>query len=155
MRGTLTPVLLLLLLLAGCRPKQEMPKTTAAAWEVYQHYADREDITVAFIGDYAADSCTFDLVMFQAPDSATFVQLRKDFGLLWTHTLGEWDESTTGLSDSVILTHGHVFDSIERAKSQGNVTKKKNDTDNNPTTRINEDKYTLSVIRNNVTVDRP
>lgn len=119
MRRTLTPVLLLLLLLAGCRPKQEMPKTTAAAWEVYQHYADREDITVAFIGDYAADSCTFDLVMFQVPDSATFVQLKEEFGLLSVDKLGHWRGSRMSIADTIIEKSSHAFNSTEEARDLG------------------------------------
>lgn len=123
MKRTLIPVLILLLLLAGCQQEPSLPKTTAAAWEVYQHYADREDVTVAFIGDYATDSgsYTYDLVMFQADDSISFAQIRKDFGLLTSEEIGRWNDTRGNIIDSIRSGVKSILDTIKEAYRHSNT----------------------------------
>ena len=67
------------LLLAGCGHVDEMPEVTSLAVDVYNHYADREEFTVALIGDYRTSRGTYNVVMFQAPDSAAWDLLDQEF----------------------------------------------------------------------------
>ena len=119
MKRTLIPVLMLLLLLAGCRQKPSLPNTTAAAWELYQHYADLEDITVAFLGDYSADSCTYDMVMFHTSDSVAFEQLMVTFGLRSVEVVWKMRNQINKVKDSVLLYSYSYHDSIKLPSGDG------------------------------------
>ena len=68
---------LILLLLAACRHDDTLPEATSAAKEVYLQYADRKDLTVAFIGDYQG----YNAVMLQAQTTEDWLRLCEEFGV--------------------------------------------------------------------------
>ena len=68
---------LMLLLLAACQREADLPEATSAAKEVYLHYADRKDLTVALIGDYQG----YNAVMLQAQDAEGWLRLCEEFGV--------------------------------------------------------------------------
>ena len=65
----------LLLLLTGCHRETLMSREAQAAYLYYQTYADREGLTVAFVGDYIVDTMSLTAVMLQAQDSMAWVWL--------------------------------------------------------------------------------
>ena len=70
-----------LLLLTGCCRELPMSREAQAAYEYYQSYADREGLTVAFVGDYIADTMSLNAVMLQAQDSVAWAWLMDNLGL--------------------------------------------------------------------------
>ena len=69
--------------LASCR-HQALPEATAAAKAVYDHYADREGLTVALVGDYRTESGTYTAVMMQADDDSTWQRLLDELDFHYT-----------------------------------------------------------------------
>lgn len=63
--------------LVGCQREDELPEATSAAKEVYLHYADRKDLTVALIGNYQG----YNAVMLQAQDNESWLRLCEEFGV--------------------------------------------------------------------------
>lgn len=68
--------LLLILLAVSCQ-REELPEATSAAKEIYLQYADRKDLTVAFIGDYQG----YNAVMLQAQTKEDWLRLCEEFGV--------------------------------------------------------------------------
>lgn len=80
MKKKLPIIILLLLVVAACTPTQD--KTTSAAMEIYQQYADHSDkLTVAVISNYKAYGNTFTTVMFHAADNAEWEWVKREFGV--------------------------------------------------------------------------
>ena len=86
----------MLLLAVACQRGMDLPEATSAAHALSLQYADRPDLTVAFIGDYKKDTDTYNTVMFQAQDSASWHQLCQEFGL---------DRSRLDLPDTLQVKH--------------------------------------------------
>lgn len=64
-------------LMASCQGKTKLPEATSAAHEVYQKYANREELTVAFIGKYHG----YNAVMLQARDRDGWLRLCNELGV--------------------------------------------------------------------------
>ncbi len=64
---------LLVLMVAGCRRDD--------ARAVYDRYAVRDELQVSFVKDFRMDSIRGDFVILEAPDSATWFALAKEFGI--------------------------------------------------------------------------
>lgn len=62
--------------LASCQREETLPEATSAAQEVYLQYADREDLTVALVGDYKG----YNAVMLRADDAEGWLRLCKELG---------------------------------------------------------------------------
>ena len=54
---------------------------TNAALELYCKYADDENLTVAYLGDFDLKGKPIDAVMLQANDDADWLRIRQDFGM--------------------------------------------------------------------------
>ena len=65
------------MMLVCCQREPALPSATSAAKDVYQLYAQREDLTVAMIGDYQG----YNAVMLQAPDAEEWLELCEEFGV--------------------------------------------------------------------------
>ena len=78
--------ILALALLISCRHKQDNADPTAkpdnAALELYSRYADNENLTVAYLGDFALGGNKIDALMLQADCDEDWTQLKSDFGIL-------------------------------------------------------------------------
>jgi hypothetical protein len=87
MKKTITYLLLLLLTaMVACRDNesgQEMtsPYDTNAALKLYCQYADNENLTVAYLGDFEINGNPIDAVMIQADNDLDWQELSKDFDL--------------------------------------------------------------------------
>ena len=71
----------LVLGLTACKHDVPMPEPTSAAADLYRQYCNRDNLTVAMIGDYKTSSGTHNAVMLQASDSATWHALTEEFGV--------------------------------------------------------------------------
>ena len=94
-------LLALTLLLGACRHGGEVSEATSAAYDLYRQYADRDDLTVAFIGDYKSGDDTYNAVMLQATSTAAWDSLCGEFGI--TATLAAVTDSAKPVRQ-VILT---------------------------------------------------
>ena len=77
----LLSLLALSLLLASCHSRQPLPQSTSAAAEIYNLYAQREDLTVALIGNYHIGDNNFNAVMLQANDESQWDSLFRELRL--------------------------------------------------------------------------
>ena len=67
-----------LLALAACQREEILlPEATTAAQQLYQQYADRQDLTVALLGEYEG----YNAVMLQADDREGWHRLLDEFGV--------------------------------------------------------------------------
>lgn len=60
---------------------KEADKCNDAALELYCRYADDDDLTVAYLGDFNLKGKPIDAVMLQANDDADWLRIRQDFGM--------------------------------------------------------------------------
>ena len=78
--------ILALALFISCRHEQDNADPTAkpdnAALELYSMYADNENLTVAYMGDFVLNGNKIDALMLQANDDEDWIQLKSDFGIL-------------------------------------------------------------------------
>ena len=74
-------ITIVLLSVAACQRRVDMPETTSAAYDIYRMYADREDVTVAMVGDYTKDCASYNAVMLRARDSVVWRQLLEEFAM--------------------------------------------------------------------------
>ena len=72
--------------LMGCdktrEPNKESCKCNNAAIELYCRYADDDNLTVAYLGDFNLKGKPIDAVMLQANDDADWQRIRQDFGMV-------------------------------------------------------------------------
>lgn len=76
---------LLAIILSACKERAEVPETEAcekAALELYCKYADNEDLTVAYLGNFSINGKCIDALMLQASDEADWEMLKLDFGMM-------------------------------------------------------------------------
>lgn len=66
----------------GKDPNKEGGKCNNAALELYCKYADNDDLTVAYLGDFNLQGKKIDAVMLQANDDEEWQLLRQDFGMV-------------------------------------------------------------------------
>lgn len=66
----------------GKDPNKEGGKCNNAALELYCKYADNDNLTVAYLGDFNMQGKKIDAVMLQASDDDEWQLLRQDFGLV-------------------------------------------------------------------------
>ena len=52
-----------------------------AALDLYYQYADRENLTVAYLGDFPLEGCKIDALMIQTNDEEDWEQLKNEFGM--------------------------------------------------------------------------
>lgn len=67
---------------SGKDPNNEEDKCNNAALELYCKYADDDNLTVAYLGDFNLKGKKIDAVMLQANDENDWLRLRQDFGLV-------------------------------------------------------------------------
>ena len=65
-----------------------------AALDLYYQYADRENLTVAYLGDFSLEGCKIDALMIQTNDEEDWEQLKNEFGM---HSEADslWDSSAS------------------------------------------------------------
>ena len=51
------------------------------ALDLYYQYADRENLTVAYLGDFSLEGCKIDALMIQANDEEDWERLKNEFGM--------------------------------------------------------------------------
>lgn len=66
----------------GKAPENEDERSNNAALELYCKYADDDNLTVAYLGDFNLKGKKIDAVMLQANDEEDWCRLRQDFGLV-------------------------------------------------------------------------
>lgn len=66
----------------GKTPGKEDAKCNNAALELYCQYANDDNLTVAYLGDFNLKGKKIDAVMLQANDEEDWCRLRQDFGLV-------------------------------------------------------------------------
>ena len=76
--------IIFLLGLVSCKeqPKQKAMPDGNAALGLYYKYADNENLTVAYMGDFVLNGNKIDALMLQANDDEDWTQLKSDFGIL-------------------------------------------------------------------------
>ena len=67
---------------SGKDPNNEEDKCNNAALELYCKYADNDNLTVAYLGDFDLKGKKIDALMLQANDENDWLRLRQDFGLV-------------------------------------------------------------------------
>lgn len=74
--------ILTVIALASCSSHTESSSESGnAALDLYYQYADRENLTVAYLGDFALEGCKIDALMIQANDEEDWEQLKSEFGM--------------------------------------------------------------------------
>lgn len=66
----------------GKAPENEDERSNNAALELYCKYADDDNLTVAYLGDFNLKGKKIDALMLQANDENDWLHLRQDFGLV-------------------------------------------------------------------------
>ena len=64
------------------------------ALDLYYQYADRENLTVAYLGDFSLEGCKIDALMIQANDEEDWEQLKNEFGMQ-SDADSLWDSSAS------------------------------------------------------------
>ena len=86
MKNLVTFLLLpLMMATTACRDKDKgetKPCNTNAALELYCKYADDDDLTVAYLGDFEINGKAIDAVMLQANEEDNWLRIRQDFGMV-------------------------------------------------------------------------
>lgn len=67
--------------LAACAKDSQLPESTSAAKKMYEKYSDRQDLTVAMIGNYSKGGDTYDALMLQALTDEAWDSLMVEFGI--------------------------------------------------------------------------
>ena len=74
--------ILTMMFLASCSSHTESSSESGnAALDLYYQYANRENLTVAFLGDFPLEGCKIDALMIQANDEEDWEQLKDEFGM--------------------------------------------------------------------------
>ena len=74
--------ILTVMALASCSSHTESSSESGnAALDLYYQYADRENLTVAYLGDFPLEGCKIDALMIQANDEEDWEQLKDEFGM--------------------------------------------------------------------------
>ena len=74
--------ILTVMALASCSSHTEsLSESGNAALDLYFQYADRENLTVAYLGDFSLEGCKIDALMIQANDEEDWEQLKNEFGM--------------------------------------------------------------------------
>ena len=74
--------ILTVMALASCSSHTESSTESGnAALDLYYQYADRENLTVAYLGDFSLEGCKIDALMIQANDEEDWEQLKSEFGM--------------------------------------------------------------------------
>ena len=74
--------ILTMMALASCSSHTESSSESGdAALNLYYQYADRENLTVAYLGDFPLEGCKIDALMIQANDEEDWEQLKNEFGM--------------------------------------------------------------------------
>ena len=60
---------------------ENLSESGNAALDLYHQYADRENLTVAYLGDFPLEECKIDALMIQANDEEDWEQLKSEFGM--------------------------------------------------------------------------
>ncbi len=71
--------------LTACKERAEVSETKAcekAALELYCKYADNEDLTVAYLGNFSINGKCIDALMLQANEEANWEMLKQEFGMM-------------------------------------------------------------------------
>ena len=89
---------------SGKDPNNEEDKCNNAALELYCKYADNDNLTVAYLGDFDLKGEKIDAVMLQANDDEEWLRLRQDLGLVMESDSCEKaiDLSACSKSDKVV-----------------------------------------------------
>ena len=73
---------LTMMALASCSSQTENSSESGnAALDLYYQYADRENLTVAYLGDFSLEGCKIDALMIQTNDEEDWEQLKNEFGM--------------------------------------------------------------------------
>ena len=74
--------ILTMMALASCSSQTESSSESGnAALDLYYQYADSENLTVAYLGDFSLEGCKIDALMIQANDEEDWEQLKNEFGM--------------------------------------------------------------------------
>ena len=74
--------ILTVMALASCSSHTESSSESGnAALDLYYQYADRENLTVAYLGDFSLEGCKIDALMIQANDEEDWERLKNEFGM--------------------------------------------------------------------------
>ena len=74
--------ILTMVALASCSSRTESSSESGnAALDLYYQYADRENLTVAYLGDFSLEGRKIDALMIQANDEEDWEQLKNEFGM--------------------------------------------------------------------------
>ena len=74
--------ILTVMALASCSSHTEsLSESGNAALDLYFQYADRENLTVAYLGDFSLEGCKIDALMIQANVEEDWEQLKSEFGM--------------------------------------------------------------------------
>ena len=74
--------ILTMMALASCSSQTESSSESGnAALDLYYQYAGRENLTVAYLGDFPLEGCKIDALMIQANDEEDWEQLKNEFGM--------------------------------------------------------------------------
>ena len=74
--------ILTMMALASCSTHTESSLESGnAALDLYYQYADRENLTVAYLGDFSLEGCKIDALMIQANDEEDWERLKNEFGM--------------------------------------------------------------------------
>lgn len=74
--------ILTVMALASCSSHTEsLSESGNTALDLYFQYADRENLTVAYLGDFSLEGCKIDALMIQANDEEDWEQLKSEFGM--------------------------------------------------------------------------
>lgn len=81
--------------LASCSSHTESSSESGnAALDLYYQYADRVNLTVAYLGDFSLEGCKIDALMIQANDEEDWEQLKNEFGMQ-SDADSLWDSSAS------------------------------------------------------------
>ena len=87
--------ILTMMALASCSTHTESSLESGnAALDLYYQYADRENLTVAYLGDFSLEGCKIDALMIQANDEEDWEQLKNEFGMQ-SDADSLWDSSAS------------------------------------------------------------
>lgn len=81
MKTRLILLLFPVVFLCGCHLVDKGSDVTSAGSDVYRHYADREEFTVAFLGGYEESGNIYNIVMFRPVDSTGWALLDEEFNV--------------------------------------------------------------------------
>ena len=87
--------ILTMMALASCSSQTESSSESGnAALDLYYQYAGRENLTVAYLGDFSLEGCKIDALMIQANDEEDWERLKNEFGMQ-SDADSLWDSSAS------------------------------------------------------------